>query len=432
MARRLKILVSAYACSPVRGSEPGMGWGWITALSRRHDLWVITEKERFETDIEAGLDRQPELRDRIRFFYLANRRHRILRTFWPPSYYWFLRRWHKKAYRLAQQLHAEVGFDVVHQLNMVGFREPGYLWRLDAPFVWGPVGGMGLMPWRFLPSLGFVGAVHHAARNLFNMLHRRLLMRPKHAAQRAGGRLIAATSETARNISRFLGQEPHVVCEVGPPDHEVGLAHGRQTGEPLRLVWSGLHVSRKALPLLLRALARLPKDVAWQLDVLGEGPRGAAWKRLARRLGVDERCRWLGWLPRERAVEVMHSGHAFVITSLLDLTSTVLPEALALGVPVICLDHCGFSDVVTPECGIKVPVHSPEQVIAGLAASIVRLWQDEPLRRRLAQAAPRRVQALSWESKADAIDAIYTMTMCGERTASRAQAEELSAVGDTI
>jgi len=42
---------------------------------------------------------------------------------------------------------------------MVGFREPGYLWQLNIPFVWGPIGGMGYFPTRFLPVVGAKGAV---------------------------------------------------------------------------------------------------------------------------------------------------------------------------------------------------------------------------------------------------------------------------------
>ncbi len=430
-ARRLKVLVSAYACSPFRGSEPGIGWGWVTALARHHDLWVITKKEEF-ADIEAELARQPGLRKRVRFHYIARRRTRTLEKLWPPSYYWTYRQWHKGAYRLARRLHAEIGFDVVHQLNMMGFREPGYLWRLDAPFVWGPIGGMGLMPWRFLGSLGPAGALYHAGRNLINILHRRLLVRPKRAARRTQGRLIAGTSGMARAVERFLAQRSHVICEIGPPNHEGGRINVRRPGESLRLVWSGLHIPRKALPLLLRALARLPRGVRWQLDILGQGPQTAAWRRLARRLGVNDRCRWHGWLPRHRAVAMMQQGHAFVITSLRDLTSTVLLEALTLGLPVICLDHCGFADVVTPECGFKVPVRRPRQVIADLAAAIVKLWRDEPHRRRLAEGSLGRAAAFSWEKKADAVNAIYAEATGHQPATHRQHTEELSAVGSAI
>ena len=31
--------------------------------------------------------------------------------------------------------------DLIHQLTSISFREPGFLWRLDKPFVWGPISG---------------------------------------------------------------------------------------------------------------------------------------------------------------------------------------------------------------------------------------------------------------------------------------------------
>jgi glycosyltransferase involved in cell wall biosynthesis len=62
---------------------------------------------------------------------------------------------------------------------------------------------------------------------------------------------------------------------------------------------------------------------------------------------------------------------------------------------------------VTPECGVKVAVRSPRQVAAHLAEAIAVMWHDEPRRRRLAQGSLRRAQAVSWESKADALTAIY-------------------------
>jgi len=142
----MKVLVSAYACSPYKGSEPGVSWGFVSALAKYHDLWVIVEEEKFHDGIERYLKENPEFSKSVRFFFLRKHRSRILRKLWPPSYYWYYQRWHKDAFKLAQQLHREVNFDLVHQLTMVGFREPGYLWKLGIPFVWGPVGGMGLFP----------------------------------------------------------------------------------------------------------------------------------------------------------------------------------------------------------------------------------------------------------------------------------------------
>lgn len=42
--QRRHILLSAYACSPLWGSEPGVGWQWALELSKRHDVTVITHR----------------------------------------------------------------------------------------------------------------------------------------------------------------------------------------------------------------------------------------------------------------------------------------------------------------------------------------------------------------------------------------------------
>jgi len=404
---RLKVLISAYACSPYKGSEPGVGWGCVAALAKRHDLWVIVEEEKFRTDIEHYLAENPEFAKSVHFYYLRKRRNRSLRKFWPPSYYWYYRRWHEEAFILAQNLHREVGFDLAHQLTMVGFREPGYLWKLGIPFVWGPIGGMGLFPWRFLPVVGGYGSLYYVGYNLLNAWQMRFSHRPKLAARSAGVGLITATPENRVGAEEYWGCSSEMVCEVGLPQAPALLPTRRKPGEPLRLVWTGLHIPRKALNLALAALATLPKPSNWILHVLGEGPRTSRWQQMSQQLGVAERCQFHGWLPRDDAMRIMASSHLMLITSLRDLTSTVTIEALALGLPVVCLDHCGFGGVVDETCGIKVPVTTPASVVTGLAAGIARLVEDEPLRFDLAKGAVARAQGFSWEKKAAALDQVY-------------------------
>ena len=411
MIRRLKILVSAYACSPYKGSEPGVGWGFVNEMAKHHNLWVIVEEEKFRQDIETYLEKNPDFSQSAHFFFLRKQRNRKLRKIWPPSYYWYYRLWHKDAFELGRNLHTEIGFDLAHQLTMVGFREPGYLWQLDIPFVWGPIGGLGVFPWRFLPKVGLYGALYYLGYNLFNQFQMRFMKRPKLAALAAGAGLISATPENRDEALRLWKNPSTVITEVGLPQVPVIQVKPRMPIEPLRIIWTGLHVPRKALNLGLEALAKLPVDTKWELHVLGEGKRTANWRLLSKRLGLESRCNFHGWLPRDQALQIMSSSHVMLITSLRDLTSTVTIEAMALGLPIVCLNHCGFSHVVNNTCGIKIPVTTPKSTVKGLSDALAILAENEGLRQEFAQGALEHGKAFSWEKKIAVLNRIYAEKM---------------------
>lgn len=317
--------------------------------------------------------------------------------------------WLNDAFKLATRLHRERRFDLVHLITYVGFRFPGKFYQLNIPFVWGPIGGLENTPWRFLPSLGLRGTIEFTGRNAINSLQKRFLPGPKKAFAKAAacGGIIAATEGIRREIKQWYGHDSHVICEVGPPDRIATSIRPRIAGEPLRVAWSGLHIARKGLPFLLQAVAQLPATCAIQLDILGQGPCTRGWKAMASKLGLEDRCTWHGWMPRDKATQLMHDSHLFAITSMQDLTSTVLVEALAAGLPIVCPDHCGFSDVVNEDCGIKVPLRTPRQLESDMAKAIAQLEGDEPFRQRLAAGSLRRVQDFSWEGKSRRLEAIY-------------------------
>jgi hypothetical protein len=51
----LKLLMSAYACEPGKGSEPGVGWRWALEAARLgHEVWTLT-RENNRPGIEAAL-----------------------------------------------------------------------------------------------------------------------------------------------------------------------------------------------------------------------------------------------------------------------------------------------------------------------------------------------------------------------------------------
>ncbi len=403
---RIKVLVCAYACSPAQGSEAGVGWGWVEAISQYHDLWVIVGAQ-FRDEIEAELESRPELRRRIQFHYIVRTRFPTLEKFWPPAYlFTYKHQWQRAALALAKQLHSEVNFDIVHQLTYVGFRVPGRLWTLGVPFVWGPIGGLEQTTWALLPSLGLRGCLHFAARNLLNDWDRRFSLLPKRAFRAAEGGIIAATTGVQHQIRRFYGRESTVISEIGLPPSARHAPARRQATEPLRLLWSGLHIPGKALPFLFEALQRLPSSLQWRLTILGDGPCRPKWERIAKERGLSGRCEWVGQVPRSIALECMQSAHALAVTSVHDLTSTVVVEALANGLPVVCPNHCGFKDAVDFSSGILVAASSPGVLISGLAQAIEHL-QDEDFRFELARGALVQSRKNEWDAKARAANDIY-------------------------
>ena len=244
-----------------------------------------------------------------------------------------------------------------------------------------------------------------------NSLQVACLPGPRKALRKAGGAVIAATSEIQRALSAHFESTSRVICEVGAPEVGVPEPRLRASDEPLRICWSGLHLPGKALHLLLRAAALLPKESSIRIEILGDGPFKKSWQALAQRLGVDDKCIWHGRLPRSAALEVMKICHVFAITSLKELTSTVAVEAISLGLPVVTLNHCGMADLVTDECGIKVDVVSVGQIIRDFSVAILRLMNDEVLRRRLSKGALVRSLDYAWSRKLGSVNDIYAQAV---------------------
>lgn len=402
-----KILAIAYACSPYQGSEQGVGWGWVQMIARNHEVYVITAS-RYRHDIER-YHKEEGSNHNISFHYVDHKWSPVIDRFYPPYYLATYNKWLKDAYKLTLQLRGNHSFGLCHLITYVGFRHPGEFYKLDIPFVWGPVGGLENTPWHLLPAMGFRGIFYYTLRNLVNSFDKKFLRAPKKAFDKASrsGAVIAATSSISLEIKKYYGIESSVICEVGIPERVVDKKNERADDEPLRISWSGEHLPGKALPLLFAALKRMSSEANWSLDILGDGPCRKRWVELAEDMGLNDRCKWHGKIQREDALSVMGDSHLFVITSLKDLTSSVLLEALSLGVPVICPDHCGFSDVVDESCGIKIPLGDMGQMSVAFLDAITVLAQDEKRRRALSCGALARARKYSWDNKSKQLEEIF-------------------------
>lgn len=424
MTQRRKVLIVAAACHPDQGSEPGLGWNWATRIAEHHDVTVVTgDFDGNRAAIVARLDRDPGLASRIRFEFLpwfeapTSGVSAWLWSYYQPIYYAAYERWMRQAFVVARRLvHEEGGFDLCHQLNMIGFREPGYLWQLPLPFVWGPVGGTQNVPWGMLGSLGPVEGMRHVSRNMINEWQKRFSSRFRQALARSSG-VIAVASDTAETLRRLHGVESEVIAAAfGITRHP--RARVRAPAAPLRLVYTGQHLSRKGLPFALEALARLHPGRQWTLDVLGEGQMTRSWQKAVRRLGLTDRVTFHGFVSRERLFELLDQGDVYVFPSLLEGWPASIAEALSLGLPVVTTNHQGMRDLVTPECGLLVDPSRPQRLIGGLRDAFERLTTNPDLVATLSAGALRRADEISPERQLPAVLRFYERALGGEPASS--------------
>ncbi len=413
-SRSERILILAAACNPYKGSDFKVGWGRVQETAKYFDTWVICGAWDRE-DISRYHEEHGE-HPFLHFCFVEEQWfERLLKRRRPLFYTNFLpyHLWHRRAYKVAASLQEKLRFDLTHQVTLIGYREPGYLWKLAAPFIWGPVGGTQNYPWRFLISAGFPGAVLEGCRSVVNWLQLRLSPRVRRAARKAAC-FLAANSQVKRDFERVHGIKATVLLETGLSEVTPAKALNLKPHRPLRLLWSGDFKHHKALHLLLWALSRLPRDMPYELRILGKGPLKVRWQQLSRRLGVEDRCRWLGWLTLEEAMAHYEWANVLVFTSLRDTSGNVVLEALSYGVPVICLDHQGVGDIVTSECGVKIPVTTPERVIAGLEEAINALAADKERLHTLARGALARAHYYLWSRNGAEMAAMYRAVLTGD------------------
>jgi glycosyltransferase involved in cell wall biosynthesis len=398
----MKVLMSAYACEPGKGSEPGVGWNWALQAARFHDVWVVTRANNRDA-IEAELARNPV--PNLRFFY-----HDLPRwgRFWKKGHrgvhlYYLL--WQLTAVPVGRRLHRDVGFDVGHHVTFVSFRSPSFLAALPIPYVWGPVGGGERAPRRFYRTFGVAGAAKQLLRDLSNALTRvDPLVR---ATARRACVILVTTPATADALSIKDRARARLVPAVGEPARACPTAPAVPASDGLRVLYVGNLIYWKGVHLALAAVARCTRTVSFTV-VAGRADERERLERLVRRLGIGDRVRFMDALTHAEALAQYDEHDVFLFPSFQDSGGGAVLEAMAAGLPVVCLDLGGPAVSVTSETGILVPARNPAQVIRALAAGLETLAADPALRRRMGEEGRRRVtEEYSWDSKGELLCELY-------------------------
>ncbi len=404
----MKILLSAYECEPNRGREQGRGWNCALELAKLgHRVWVLTPSKN-RVHIAPVLAEQTV--ENLTFVYLddsdlirryvANKTGTILRYFL----------WQWKVLGIAQALDREHDFDLVHHVTMGSLTGGSWLWRLKKPFVFGPAGGGQIAPPAFKQY--FYGAWWTEAwRSLlvkhvipFNPLSRETFSHTQ--------LVLAANRDTIALAHRMGASRAELFFDAGLPDNYFPPQPPRRSpSDTLRLFWVARMFPRKALRLALEAVAGLARSVPVTLTIAGGGTQQRELPGWIRDLGLEDRVKYLGFLSWDEVKAEYLEQDVMLFTSLRDTGGAQLLEAMALGLPIIALDHHGAGDHIPDRAGIKVPVTSPDETVQALTQAITYLYHHADERIAMGWVGFEYAKTQTWPKKVRKISQFYSELM---------------------
>ena len=192
---------------------------------------------------------------------------------------------------------------------------------------------------------------------------------------------LIAVSEALKGALVDLGAVPDGVevlrngvdlSTFGPTDRRTARQRLSLTRPTLLSV--GHLIERKGHDRVIEAMRQLPD---FDLMIVGEGPEREPLGRLARRVGVADRVRFLGSRPHATLPEVYGAADALVLASSREGWANVLLEAMACGTPVVASNIWGNPEVVnTPASGVLMEQNTP----SGIARAVRTLFANLPAR----------------------------------------------------
>jgi colanic acid/amylovoran biosynthesis glycosyltransferase len=164
---------------------------------------------------------------------------------------------------------------------------------------------------------------------------------------------------------------------------------------PYNLLALGRFVGKKGYDYLLKACAMLAADgFDFRLTLAGDGPKRRALERLCRRLNLDGRVSFPGFVSYEKVPDLFRRADVFVMPSVVHLSGDrdgiplVLMEALLHRVPVVATSVSGIPELIqNHDTGVLIPQKN-EQAIAD---AVKNLCADREHALQLAETGRRKI-----------------------------------------
>lgn len=363
----MKILLSAYACEPNKGSEPGVGWGWACELSKNNEVWVLTRDNNKE-NIESYQKKYPEYnRDTLHFIYVGLPPKL---TFWKKGrrgmrLYYML--WQRKAAKVAKDWHKKIQFDWVQHATFVSYTQPTYMYKLGIPLIWGPVSGGENIPKEVKLKLTLKEQIIEIVRKLSQMIA--LLSPSIRKTLKASKYILVATEETKNAIPKKYLYKTAIMPAIGLEEIS-DIKSIPKADNKVRIVMAGRLIYWKAFDIGLKAyLTIADKYPNTELHILGEGNKKKELESLSGKY-LNKQVFFKDPVPHDLIFDFYSHYDVFLNTTLRDSGCMTMMEAMAVGLPCVVVATGGPKTLAQYGRVELVDPDSYEELIEKIATSL--------------------------------------------------------------
>jgi glycosyltransferase involved in cell wall biosynthesis len=413
--------VIAEACNPTWTSVPLVGYQFARALAARPDLDVtvathVRNRPGLDGDALSSLARVCYVDNE----WLAKPLHKLSKLVrggqslsWTidtamawPAYMAFER----QLYRQLERQLTGGAFDLIHRVTPLTPTMGSPLAAMtDVPMVVGPLNGG--LPWPTeYPEL------RHQEREWLvplRGLYKRLPFYGSTYRRLAG--VIAGSKHTATEVPGTFTGKRFYLPENGVDPTRFPIADAWPEPGPdgrFTFITVGRLVPYKGADLIVEAMACSRALRNCNLVIVGDGPNRTALTDLVQKHGLQDNIRIAGWVDQPKLASELGSAQSFVFPSLREFGGGVVLEALAKGLPSVVVDYGGPAELVTPDCGVLLPMRPRGEMVESLRKAMEDLASDPARCRAMGAAACKKVRdEFTWDVKAGRIAEMYRETL---------------------
>ena len=398
------ILLSAYAINPYKGSEDGTGWNLTLQIARFQKVIAIT-RENNRSHIERYILEEPNvLYENISFLYFDTPKWM---RFWKTGergamLYYLLWQYFLPAFIEKK----EINFDLVHNLNFHNDWSPSWLWKLNKPMVWGPVGHHPIIPEKYISS-GIIEKMNDRLKWMVKNYFWRFDPFLRKTLKRSSKVLVMHSQ--VKEVLRLEEEKTIYLSQVGAT--EVDYIE-KQERKEFVILSVGRFVTLKGFDIAIKAFAQFYHSLNQEekenvkFKIIGKGPEEKRLFELAQKFKLKNSLEFVMWMTKSDLDREYKNASVLLFPSH-EGAGMVVAEALSYGIPVLCFDNCGPGELAG-FAGLKMPYSSPEKSINGFARHLQTLHSDPNFFQIMSKAARERFESqFRWDRKGEILKDVY-------------------------